>query len=73
MTKQDRDVVPDYDEKMRLAFNAEAELAKNALIFLGRAQMKGDEVGVFVEIHNWLTALVERPKAAAMEKGTLDA
>lgn len=73
MTKQDRDVVPDYDEKMRLAFNAEAELAKNALVFLGRAQMKGDEVGVFVEIHNWLTALVERPKAAVVEKGTPDA
>lgn len=73
MTKQDRNVVPDYDEKLRQAHLFEAELAQKALGFLGRTQMQGNEVGAFVEVHNWLTALVERPKVAAMRETAPDA
>jgi len=73
MTKQDPNVVPDYEEKMRLAHSVEAELAQKALVFIGRAQMQGNEVGAFVEVHNWLTALVERPKVAGMKETPPDA
>lgn len=37
----------------------EKELAQAALELLKRAELKGGEVAVYVEVNNWLTSMVQ--------------
>ena len=51
-----------------------AQLAQAALQFINRAQITGQEVPAFVEVHNWLQAQVNgaaNPQPAEMPQAEL--
>ena len=45
----------------------EAQLAQATLKLLERTELKGNEVAMFVEIHNWVQSKVDAPQYAPDE------